>query len=206
MTKQKWIVTGITIPIIIGIISLGFDAMSASPLWEVYSWVPSAIFIAAGVLLVALIVYLLPLNFILKLRIRSPIYIKNQIGVDNRTIFSNIISQIGDTYVKKKRELIKLPYDNVLWEESYGRTGNLYANGPLCPADSTRLVLYSFDRIRSTEKLEILNAYIGGEKKLHCLTCKKTYTFGENNKKVANSQNEATLIIEGMIKRERESS
>ena len=59
MTTKKWKITVAGITVILGLLALGFAAMSTNPPFIVPNWVPTLFFILAGICFVALVTYLI---------------------------------------------------------------------------------------------------------------------------------------------------
>ncbi len=55
MTAKRWATIAIAVALILGFLSLGFDAMSTSPLFIVPNWVSIAFFVAAGMVAIGTI-------------------------------------------------------------------------------------------------------------------------------------------------------
>jgi len=59
MSGKQWTIFGILIAISFGLAGLGFAAMSTNPPFTVSTWVPKAFFIAAGIIFVVAIIFLI---------------------------------------------------------------------------------------------------------------------------------------------------
>jgi hypothetical protein len=58
MTTKKWTITGVLIPIALGLAGLGFAAMSANPAYHIPNGLLILLFVLAGVVFIALIFYI----------------------------------------------------------------------------------------------------------------------------------------------------
>jgi len=59
MTTERWTVVGILSGTVLALVGLGFAAMAVNPSYDIPHWVPCSFFALAGIVLLALIIYLL---------------------------------------------------------------------------------------------------------------------------------------------------
>lgn len=192
MTKQKWIVTGIGIPIFLATVGLGFAAMSTNPPFIIPFWLPLLFFILAVFEFIALGVYLL-WAFLTQFRLQPPIININQRGKVN--IASNI--RVSESHIPSR-----LIYDNVLWEDGgINEWGNIRVEGPFCPKDLTPLAMTQNDRVETHVDYQRVISGAVYEYRLFCLQCKAEYLLGDNPKRLKNSHDEVYKLFEGIRKR-----
>lgn len=187
MTKRKWTVTAFGLTLIVAVASLGFAAMSVNPPYTTPKWLPWALFVLTGTLIIALISYLF---FWGVFKVQSP-FIK----------ISSITPPIAHTIQKQKAKFLK--HDNVLWEVKIAAFGP-YAIGPLCPKDYTPL---SYRFHENIDPLVSATSYVTSEKPLICLHCKKEYLLSDphKGKVVGDSKEEVEVLFKGMLTRQTQS-
>lgn len=199
MTKVKWIVLGITVPIILALLGLGFQAMSTNP--PVQAWVPPLFFALAGLVTAALIVYLL-WNLIMRVRFQQPIILIDQHSETKTVSKTTIVNQ----YIPRRLE-----HDGVLWEDGGNDWGHIDVIGPLCPKDYTPLATKDYrgsiiNHAKFDADISDIPDHLGYHHyfKLVCPECKTEYTLGNNPKKLQDSHDEVRLRFEGKRRREQQ--
>jgi hypothetical protein len=118
-----------------------------------------------------------------------------------------LLGQKGSTHsikitTQSPRKTRRLNHDGVQWEESRNHWGNWVAIGPLCPKDSTPLVIKRGNNHISITQYEE-HSRISESVPLLCLECNGEYTLGTSSKTIEQSRNEVETRFEGMRNRDK---
>ncbi len=85
--------------------------------------------------------------------------------------------------------------DNVRWEDrGNDHNGYMRVVGPLCPIDSTQLIMKTGDK-EEREVQDIQRVY-DSSWKLYCLKCKHEYVFGRDGKSIGDARKDAGILLE----------
>jgi hypothetical protein len=195
MTKQKWIVISIVVPIILVLVGLGFAAMSTNTSFKVPTWVPVLFFIVAGLLTMALVSHLI-WGIVRRIRFQFPIVMIKQQGKTDAVSLNTTI---------KRSPPKRLEHDSVLWEDGGNNSwGNVNVIGPLCLKDYTPLSTKRGDKIEANLRYDTLISSSEYHFQLVCLECHKEYILSNKPKQIQESHDEVAIRFIGMRKRERE--
>ena len=179
--------------------------MSTNPPFTVPVWLPTLIFVLAGLAVLLLSTYVM-WDAITKLRIQSPVYSITQHGNNNVALVNTSVN---------RGVPIRLEHDGVVWLDT-GRTqyGHIYALGPFCPKDNCQLGLRDrkgIEQVRAGEHNDVVvsnspyDTFVKGSYNfaiLFCHECKTEYVLGTAPKCLGQSREEVETLFEAKRRRE----
>lgn len=202
MTKRKWRAAIKLLGVAVILATLGLGAMQISPTllpeWIPIQWVSvAAILFIFGAIAIGAVAFIFVIvsswGWIRGVRVQVVHINGNNNVVGNRNMIQ--------TAPIKRREPVRMTYDNVLWEDA-GLSRGVIVHGPYCPKCLTPLATkHRMDGQVDTE-LRDNDYYSKWGSPLVCLQCQAEYVLDENkNKRLEQSKQEVRVLFEGKRRR-----